>query len=382
MTGLATATVVGAGVIGAATALALARDGWRVTLLERATPGHAGASSGGESRLLRSSHGAERWYTELAWRGRDGWRDIGHQAGVEVLAETGLVWFAREAQGWEADSERVLTELGIPVERLAADRVAELYPSVRTDDLAFGLWEPHAGVLRAAVGTRALVELAVRAGVALRPGVDARPDGAGVRIDGEVLRADRVVWACGPWLGPLFPDRLELAVTQQDACFFAVPATWRADRVPAWVDYAGAAYGTGDLDGHGFKCSTDRQGPPFDPDRDDRLPRPEHLAAARRILAHRFPALADVPLQGTRTCQYTTTVDTGFVIAPLDDDHVVWVAGGGSGHAFKHGPALGRVVAATVAGTRPPDARFGVSGRVPSGSLRTAGHRGDGGRTG
>lgn len=375
------AIVVGAGVIGAATALALARDGWAVTLLERATPGHAGASSGGESRLLRSSHGENRWYTELAWRARDGWRDVERESGREVFAETGLVWFARDADGWEADSARVLTEVGVPVERLAPDRVAELYPSVRTDDLAFGLWEPHAGVLRAARATRALADLAVRAGATLRVGADARPDGTAVRLGSDVLRADRVVWACGPWLGPLFPGRLALTVTQQDTCWFSAAAAWRADRVPAWVDFVGAAYGTGDLDGHGFKCSTDRQGPPFDPDRDDRLPRPEHLDAARDLLAHRFPGLAGAPLQGTRTCQYATTVDTEFLIAPLDDDHGVWVAGGGSGHAFKHGPALGAYVAEVVAGTRPPDPRFGVSARTPSGSLRTAGHRGDDGRT-
>jgi glycine/D-amino acid oxidase-like deaminating enzyme len=377
-----TAVVVGAGVIGAATALALARDGWGVTLLERTTPGHAAASSGGESRLLRFSHGANRWYTELAWRARDGWRDVEREYGRQVLAETGLVWFARDADGWEAESQRVLTDVGVPVERLPSDRVADLYPSVRTDDLVFGLWEPHAGVLRAALGTRALAELAVRAGATLWAGADARPDGTAVRMDDRTLHADRIVWACGPWLGPLFPGRLELSVTQQDTCWFAASAAWRADRVPAWVDFVGAAYGTGDLDGHGFKCSTDRQGPPFDPDRDDRLPRPEHLVASRDILAHRFPALAGAPLQGTRTCQYATTIDTGFLIAPLDADHVVWVAGGGSGHAFKHGPALGSYVAEAVAGRRPPDERFGVSARTPAGSLRTAGHRGDGGRAG
>jgi glycine/D-amino acid oxidase-like deaminating enzyme len=129
------------------------------------------------------------------------------------------------------------------------------------------------------------------------------------------------------------------------------------------------------MDGNGFKCSTDRQGPPFDPDRDDRTPVAAHVTVARELLAHRFPALAGAPLAGTRTCQYTTTADTEFLISPLDTD-AVWVAGGGSGHAFKHGPALGEVVADMVDGSREPDPRFGLSARVPSGSLRTAGHDG------
>lgn len=370
-----TAVVVGAGVIGAATTLALVRRGWQVTLLEALTPGHGGASSGGDTRLLRSSHGSQPWYTALAWAARDGWRALEDETGVEVLVETGLVWFAREATGWEADSADVLAGLGVPCERLAQDRVAELFPSVRTDDLAFGLWEPHAGLLRAAVGTRALVARAVALGAVLRAGVAARPDGEAVRIGDEALRADRVVWACGPWLPAAFGDRFALAVTQQDACWFTAGPDWHADRVPAWVDFAGAAYGAGGLDGHGFKCSSDRQGPPFDPDTDERIALPAHVAAARAILGHRFPGLADAPLARTRTCQYTTTVDTEFLIAPLDGD-TVWVAGGGSGHAFKHGPALGEYVADMLDGTRPPDPRFGTGERRPAGTLRTAGHQG------
>jgi sarcosine oxidase len=370
-----TAVVVGAGVFGAAIALALTRRSWQVTLVEQATVGHVGASSGGESRLLRYSHGAQPWYTALAWAGREGWLQLQEETGVEVLAETGLVWFAREAQGWESDSLTELTAQDIPVERLGPDDVAQLYPSVRTDDLAFGLWEPHAGVLRARRGVQSMARRAVDLGARLREGTVARPVDGGVRVGDDVLRADRVVWACGPWLPAIVGDRVRLEVTQQDVCWFRADPAWRADRVPAWVDFAGGAYGTGDLDGHGFKASSDRQGPPFDPDVDDRLPVAAHIAAARTILAHRFPALADAPLAGTKTCQYTTTADTEFVIAQLDGE-ATWVAGGGSGHAFKHGPALGAYVADVLDGTRPAEPRFGLHGRTAAGSLRTAGHQG------
>lgn len=376
MTDRPSAVIVGAGVFGAALALALTRRDWAVTVLERATPGHAGASSGGDSRLLRSSHGGERWYTQLAWSGRAAWRALQTETGEHLLADTGIVWFARDDVGWEADSERVCAELRIPVERLPADRVGELFPSVRTDDLAFGLLEPQAGVLRARVAVRAMIAQAQREGATLRSGVTGRVANGAVGADGQTLHADRIVWACGPWLPALFGDRLGLSVTQQDTCYFTVPASWRADRVPAWVDFGGAAYGTGDLDGHGFKCSTDRQGPPFDPEGDDRTPVAAHVTAARELLAHRFPALAGAPIAGTRTCQYTTTVDTEFLIAPLDETDVAWVAGGGSGHAFKHGPALGELVADMLDGSAEADPRFGLAARAASGSLRTAGHEG------
>lgn len=368
--------VVGAGVFGAATADALATRGWHVTLIERFEPGHPRASSGGHSRLLRSAHGAQPWYTAMAWAARTGWRTLEADTSRSLLLETGLVWFARDDTGWEADSFDTCADAGVPVERLTPDEVAALYPSVRTDDLAFGLWEPHGGVLRATDAVRALVVRAQAAGARLRTGTAAvaeRRDA--VRVDNDVLRADRIVWACGPWTVTLWAHRVSLAVTQQDVCFFAVPDGWRADQVPAWVDFRGGAYGLGDLDGHGVKCSSDRQGPPANPD-GDRVPHPDNLRRADEILAHRFPALTDAPRASVRVCQYTTTADTEFVIAPLDDDRCQWIVGGGSGHGFKHGPALGTYVADVVDGTLPPDTRFGLQARRTQGSLRTAGHLG------
>ena len=92
---MSSAIVVGAGVFGAALADRLAGDGWQVTLLDRDEPGHGRAESGGESRLLRFSHGAEAWYARSAWRARELWRELD----PDLLVESGLVWFARREHG-------------------------------------------------------------------------------------------------------------------------------------------------------------------------------------------------------------------------------------------------------------------------------------------
>jgi glycine/D-amino acid oxidase-like deaminating enzyme len=265
----------------------------------------------------------------------------------------------------------VLHRLGIPAERVDPEA---LFPSIHTADLAFALLEPEAGILRAREATRALAERAVDAGARLVTAA-ARPDGERVVLDdGAVLTADRVIWACGAWMPGLFGDVLELRITQQDVFYFAAGAAWATPAVPGWVDYDGAAYGLGDLDGRGVKVAPDGEGPPFDPERGERVPLREHEHVAREYLAHRFPGLAGAPLAGTRTCQYELTGDTRFVIAPHPaHGGRVWLVGGGSGHAFKHGPALAERLERWLVGDEAPDPLFGVGPRAAGAKLRTAG---------
>jgi glycine/D-amino acid oxidase-like deaminating enzyme len=367
------AIVVGAGVFGAALADRLAGDGWPVTLVDRDEPGNPRAESGGESRLMRYSHGRDDWYTRSAWRARDLWRELGDR----LLVESGLVWFARREDGWEADSERVLREAGVPVERLAPERVAKLFPSLRTDDLAFVLHEPEAGILRAREATRALARRAVARGAVLQR-ADARPDGTRVLLDdGRRLEADHVVWACGAWLARVFPELVDVRVTQQDLFFFEAGPTWSTPPLPGFVDYDGAAYGLGALDGNGLKLGPDVDGPAFDPDRWPRTPHPDSERRTREYLAWRFPALANAPLSSHAVCQYSLTRDTHLIAAPHPEHgSAVWLYGGGSGHGFKHGPALAERMVRWLTEDAGPEPRFGLGPRYPDRSLRTAGAAG------
>jgi glycine/D-amino acid oxidase-like deaminating enzyme len=357
--------VCGAGVFGAATARRLAHAGWDVTLVEPVAPGHVRAGSGGESRLIRCSHGADEWHSRSARRALELWREID----PGLVVDAGVAWFARREDGWEAQSEATLRELGIDCERVDA---AALFPSVRTDDLAFTLFEPGAGLLRARDATRTLAMQAVEAGARMVHAV-AQPDGERVVAGEEVLEADHVVWACGAWLPALFGDLVSLRITQQDVLFFGGGAEWATPGVPGWVDYDGAFYGCGDLDGRGVKISPDVEGPPIDPGTANRIVRRESTMAAREYIASRFPALAGAPLVGTRVCQYEITPDTRFVIAPHPEHRSVWLFGGGSGHGFKHGPVLAERMEAWLTGAEPPEPMFALGDRVPATALRTAG---------
>jgi glycine/D-amino acid oxidase-like deaminating enzyme len=127
------------------------------------------------------------------------------------------------------------------------------------------------------------------------------------------------------------------------------------------VDFAEEIYGIPDIESKGFKVAPDRHGPPFDPDAGERVVSPEGVASARQFIARRFPALRDAPLVASEVCQYENSSNGDFLIDRHPDLDDVWLVGGGSGHGFKHGPALGEYVAARVGDGGPVDTRFSLS---------------------
>lgn len=377
--------VVGAGVMGAWTALQARRQGWRTTLIDAFGAGHSRATSGDESRIIRSSHGPDPFYSRWSREAREAWIALGDAVGERLFVPAGALWFAHAADGFEAASEATLRELGIPVERLSPSELTARWPQLKADDLAFAIYEPEAGLLMARRGVAAVArQLETEGGqfelASVGPG---RQQGRRLldvaTPDGRRHTADQFVFAAGPWLPRLFPDLLAdlIRVTKQDVVFIGPPpgdARFGADQLPCWVDYAAAFYGLPAVDGRGMKLAPDRYGPVFDPTHGERIVDPESVRLARRYLATRFPVLADAPVVETRVCQYETTPDTHFVIDRHPAFDNVWLVGGGSGHGFKHGPVIGRHVVGRLAGDdlQPGEERFGLGHpRAPSANMRT-----------
>ena len=385
--------VVGAGVMGAWTALRGLEAGRATTLIDAFGPGDPRATSGDESRIIRSSHGEDAFYAEWARDAREAWIALGAAAGVPIFEPSGVAWFAHAEGGFATQSEATLRRLGIPVERIAAPEAVARWPGLALDDDDFVVYEPEAGVLRARQGVRAVAAAFEGGGGTLR--VDrVRPTPAsGRRLEavetasGESIAGGTFVFAAGPWLAKLFPELLGdvIALTKQDVFFFGPePGDRRfgADRFPAWVDFDRAMYGIPALDGRGFKAAPDGYGRAFDPDTEDRLVDRETLAATRAFLAERMPAMAARPVAETRVCQYESTPDTHFVIDRHPDWDNVWLVGGGSGHGFKHGPMIGRHVvnlidadgSALASRSGPPDDRFSLTRpRVAGPTMRSGG---------
>ncbi len=368
---MARVVIVGAGTFGASLAWQLAGRGEEVVLVDQFAPGDTRATSGGETRLIRSSHGANADYAAMAWRARTLWRELEDEAGADLLVEPGISWFAHREDGWEAQSERVLGELGIPTERWSVEDAAKRFPSFAGDDLTWILHEPEAGVLRAQEAVQALAAQATARGATLIRG-RARPDGdTAVLDDGTTLEGDRIVWSCGSWLSGLFPGLVKLRVTRQELFFFDGGPAW--GDAPGWVDYDRATYGTGDVDALGVKIAWDQEGPALDPDAELPATTPETEKLTRGYAADRFPALAEARLKGSKCCRYEISADSHFIAAPHPEHASVWIVGGGSGHGFKHGPAMAERLAAAWEGGTPLPPHFALGERAAGVSFRSAG---------
>jgi sarcosine oxidase len=380
--------VVGAGAFGGWTALSLLRAGFRVTLVDAYGAGNSRASSGGETRLTRAVYSGDAEYIEMVVRATALWRDAERAWGRSFLRRTGALWlFEDERDAYARASAPIMARHGLPLDELSSAEAGRRWPQIAFGDLKRIWYEPDAGVLLARASCAAVVDAFVREGgefrvASVRPGAaSGRALHAVALADGTTLAADRVVFACGPWLGRLFPDVIgrRIRATRQEMFFFGTaPGDRRFDdtSVPAWANFADRLYyGMPGNEARGFKAADDTLGDEIDPDALERIVRPDALRRVRAFVARRFPALARAPIVETRVCQYEYSTDGGFVVDRHPAFDNVVLAGGGSGHGFKMGPAIGEHIARVVAGTEPVRPKFALSRLTDPGAAPAARRR-------
>lgn len=366
--------VVGAGVFGAWIAWHAARSGQRVVLIDQHSPGHTRASSGGETRVIRMAYGPDAIYTRMAQSSLRQWQTLFAAIGrPELFQRTGVLWMARHGHAAAEQSIAVLEAAGIVHDILDADALRRRYPQIAVPDDGWAILEPDSGGLLARRAVGAVVADACRLGVTLL-GEQVLPVSGVGRLaalrtqSGRTIHADSHVYACGPWLGRVVPDVLggRIFPTRQEVYYFGIPAAearFQAKEMPTWMDFDRCWYGLPDIEGRGFKLAFDGHGAPIDPDSAQRTPLAEGIAAAREFIGRRFPLLAGAPLIGAEVCQYENTSNGDFVIDRHPGYDNVWIAGGGSGHGFKHGPAVGAYLTDLMHDKTAPEPRFSVASK-------------------
>jgi sarcosine oxidase len=372
--------VVGAGVFGAWTAFHLARRGQRVLLIDAYGPGNARASSGGESRIIRMGYGADELYTRWAMRSLAQWKELlAETMGTPPLFhQTGVLWLGNKEYARLNEMIAVLMRCKVPFESLSESAIAQRYPQFSSHDLGVGILETESGVLMARRAVSEVVESALSLGVEYRQtqitplsatdSNTSRLDAISTNND-EKIAAAQFVFACGAWLGKIFPEILgpRIFPSRQEVFFFGVPpgnSRFSAPLLPTWLIQADEVYGMPDLESRGFKIAFDSHGERVDPDTQSRVVSAESVERVRDYVTRRFPALANAPIVETRVCQYENTSNGDFLIDRHPEINNVWFAGGGSGHGFKHGPAFGEYLAQQMLDGGRGEPRFSLASKA------------------
>ena len=367
--------IIGAGVFGSWTAHHLQKSGHEVTLIDAWGPAHTRASSGGETRLTRAAYGKDAIYTRMARDSLPQWKALSAISGLPILIQCGILFFFPTEEPYVEDSISAHRKLGLPTNVMTQSEMARRFPMIDFDGIRVGLYEPEFGALMARRSVLSLVDRFVKDGGSYMKGFVEAPASAPelheVKLSsGERVRADRFVFAAGPWLPKLFPDVIgaKIEPTRQEVFYFAAPAGDRRflpGAMPGWADFNGGDifYGFPDLETRGLKFAHDQHGVKVDPDTQSRRPTEEALNEILAYRDRRFPLLRGAQLTGSEVCQYENSSNGDFLI----DLHPKWsnvlLLGGGSGHGFKHGPEVGRYAAARLMGSEKPEPRFSLASK-------------------
>ena len=366
--------VVGAGVFGAWAAHHLQQAGHKVTLIDAWGPAHSRASSGGESRMTRAGYGRDAIYTRMATDSLPQWKALSAVSGLPIFVASGVIFFSAVRDDYFDGTIEVHRELGLPIEALDQAQMSQRFPMIDFDGIEIGLLEPDFGALMAQRAVLTLVDRFVRAGGDYRKGFVQPPEPGQKRLDairlssGATIKADRFVFAAGPWLPKLFPDVIgkRILATRQEVFYFAPPAGDRRflpGAMPGWADFNGGDifYGFPDLESRGVKFAHDKHGVEVDPDTQSRRPTDAALADIIAFRDRRFPLLRGAPLTGAEVCQYENSSNGDFLVDFHPQLANVLLVGGGSGHGFKHGPEVVRHAAGRLLGTVKAEPRFSLA---------------------
>lgn len=356
--------VIGAGAFGGWTALHLRMLGARVTLVDAYGPGNSRATSGDETRGVRSSYADRllwvRWAKEAIRRWKE-WDEVwARPFRMRLFFTTGDLAFRPEYDAWMTDTRISWDRIGAHYELPSIDDVRREYPVFRLDGMGVAMYEPDAGVVRARRACEVVAEAFRQEGGEVIVARAAPGRRSANRLDelllepGQPLRADAYVFACGPWLPKVLPDVMEnrLRIPLGHVYYFGTPPgdnRFTYPNLPSFNFPGITGWPCLGVDNRGFRVRTGGR-PPEDPDVSQRWIDSSFHEQPRAFLAERFPLMENAPLLETRACHYESSIDRNFIIDKHPGLDNVWIAGGGSAEGFKFGPVVGEYVAKRVLG--------------------------------
>jgi len=359
--------IVGAGVMGAAAACELSRDGLKVALLDQSAIPNPRAASVDHSKVFRFAY-PDPFYVKLAIDALSRWHELQTMTGAKLLTQTGALLIGKHETSFETECHAAMRSLALESEMLDTRQVNERFPQFNSNAFTYGVYDPSGAILHAETAVRALVQLARQRGVTVLEAsrvVDLR-EAPGSRVSiatefGASIECQRALVASGPWSRKLLPFlKNNLRTTRQELVYFK-PVTkqnkdpqfnFEPNNFPIFLELESGFYGFPVHHEGAMKIANHHKGNEVDPDSAEQLVGDQFINSCRAFFSVYIPGLADALLRETRVCIYNNTRDDDFIIDWHPQLEGVLVATGFSGHGFKFGPTIGRIAADLLAGGR------------------------------
>ncbi len=361
--------VVGGGIAGSMAALHLQRRGAQVTLIDRWEPGHARAASTDYNRMIRAISGRDEFYTRWARESRMRWLELMAETGQNLMYECGALTLATAGHcDWEDATPETFDRVGVPYHRFSPEEVRQQFPQFKLDDISYALFEPEAGLLMAHRCVITAVDLFQKSGGTVKRGHVTTDGQERPMLDGRALEADVIVIATGAWMADMFPRTIKpiSAVLGINVLYTSTPDgsdAFDMANMPCWIDHGQGSFGIPSSEGSGVKAAVVIPNQPIDLDQDERLIERASLSRTRAYIRRRLPGLIGERVVDSKFNQVILMLDTNFVADWHPEHENVLLAGGCSGHLFKHGPVFGDFVAGLALRDYGTSDRFRIAGR-------------------
>jgi monomeric sarcosine oxidase len=374
------AVVVGGGVMGLSAGCALAELGAQVTLFERFTIAHDWAASHGLSRVIRFEYGPVALYSRMVGRSLELWEQLAKETGRNLYTQTGVLSLDMDADGYTRAGYTIMRNLGLPVELLSHQECTHRFPQFKVDEYRAITYNPLGGMLHVMECMKALTQRFLRLGGTIQEGFpveSAIPTSTGGMLrlrDGTSQAVDRVILVPGAWIHEVLPSdlRLPVSIVQGQVCHFSglSKEDFGVGRFPVFLA-EGQAYGL-PLHGPGWlKVGTDHSELPADP-KDLYYPDEATIGNVRDFLLRVVPMAGKSEIAFVDRCMYDMTPDQDFIIDMHPGGSGVVIGTGFSGHGFKFGILIGKLLADLALSRTPefPLDRFRIDRFPKVGNLR------------
>lgn len=361
--------VVGGGIAGAMTALNLQRSGARVTLIDRWEPGHPRAASTDYNRVIRAISGRDEFYTRWARESRTRWLELQAETGQNLMYECGALILATKGHcDWEDATSETFDRVGVPYYKFTREEVQQRFPQFKVDEIEYALFEPEAGLLMAHRCVITAIDLFKKEGGVVKRGIVTTDATERPMLDGKPLEADVIVVATGAWMSEMFPKTIKpiSAIMGINVLYTSTPDgsdQFDMENMPCWIDHGQGSFGIPSSEGSGVKAAVVIPNTPIDINNDERIIEKQSLNKTRQYIRHRLPGLEGQRVVDSKFNQVILTPDTHFIVDWHPQHENVLLAGGCSGHLFKHGPIFGEFAAGVALRDYGTADRFKIAGR-------------------